>query len=183
MSHIPMRGRIVRAGLSLEGRAEVLLQVDDRNILNTDLINGTDLEVQLKKYRKRRSLNANNYAWALMTKIAEASSGRKDEKEIYHIMLMRYGVREIMNDSAVTLSMYSEIDLKEVNEDLYIHSMPIGKGMVNDREFTHYYLLKGSSKYDTKEMHTFLEGVISEAKELGIETLTEAELERLNYSG
>lgn len=33
-------------------------------------------------------------------------------------------------------------------------------------------MLRGSHDYDTKEMSTLIDGVVSEAKELGIETMT-----------
>ena len=40
-------------------------------------------------------------------------------------------------------------------------------------------MIKGSSEYDTKEMSSFIDGIISEAKGLGIETLPPEELERM----
>jgi hypothetical protein len=39
---------------------------------------------------------------------------------------------------------------------------------------------KGSSEFDTKEMSIFIDGIVSEAKELGIETMTPNEIARLN---
>lgn len=176
-----MLGRIINVGMTMEGNPEVLFQLNDKSILNNEkLRTGELLEVTLKPYRQRRSLNANNYAWALMTRIAEALGGQKDELEIYHRMLMRYGVREQADGEAVIISIKAEVDLEKTNEWLYIHSMPIGRGEANGSEFIHYYLLRGSSKYDTAEMSRFLDGIISEAKGLDIDTLTPEELERLN---
>jgi hypothetical protein len=40
-------------------------------------------------------------------------------------------------------------------------------------------MIKGSSEYDTKEMSRFIDGIVAEAKELGIETLPPAELETM----
>lgn len=40
-------------------------------------------------------------------------------------------------------------------------------------------MIKGTSEYDTKEMSVFIDGVVSEAKELGIQTETPEEIERL----
>jgi hypothetical protein len=40
-------------------------------------------------------------------------------------------------------------------------------------------MIKGSSEYDTAEMAKFIDAVVLEAKELGIETLPPAELERM----
>ena len=48
----------------------------------------------------------------------------------------------------------------------------VSKRIFNGNEFTIYRLYKGSSEYDTKEMSIFIDGVIHEAQQLGIETLT-----------
>ena len=40
-------------------------------------------------------------------------------------------------------------------------------------------MLKGSSEYDTKEMSHLIDGLVSECKEMGIETLPPEELERM----
>ena len=51
-----------------------------------------------------------------------------------------------------------------------------------EKKFTHYKIYKGSSEYDSREMAILIDGVISEAKEMGIETMTPQELERLKKS-
>ena len=43
------------------------------------------LRIKTVQYRKKRSINANNYAWALMSKIAAVLKTDKDS--IYEIML------------------------------------------------------------------------------------------------
>lgn len=40
-------------------------------------------------------------------------------------------------------------------------------------------MIKGSSEYDTVEMSHFIDRIVEEAKELGIETATPDELERM----
>jgi hypothetical protein len=50
---------------------------------------------------------------------------------------------------------------------------------VNDTLFSHYRVYKGSSEYDTREMAVLIDGIISEAKELDIETLPPAEIARM----
>lgn len=42
-----------------------------------------------------------------------------------------------------------------------------------------YIVMRGSHTYDTKEMSTLIDGVVQEAKELGIETMTPDEIERM----
>lgn len=40
-------------------------------------------------------------------------------------------------------------------------------------------MLRGSSTYDTAEMSTLINGLVEECKDLGIETMTPQELERM----
>ena len=42
-----------------------------------------------------------------------------------------------------------------------------------------YYLLRGSSTYDTEEMSRLIDGLVDECKDAGIETLPPDELERM----
>ena len=121
---------------------------------------------EVKEHKEKRSLNANAYAWALIGKIADEIRASKDE--VYLMMLERYGQRTVV-------SVRSDIDVR----GYFKYFEPFSHGYVGDKEFTHYYVFKGSSEYDTKEMSVLIDGIISEADHLGIETLPPAEIERL----
>jgi hypothetical protein len=43
-------------------------------------------------------------------------------------------------------------------------------------------VMRGSHTYDTREMSRLIDGTVEEAKELGIETLTPEQLERMKAS-
>ena len=122
--------------------------------------------VDIHELRKKRSLNANSYAWVLITKLADVMRVSKDET--YELMLQRYGQSEIV-------SVVSEVDVN----GYFKHFIEVRKGHVNGREFTHYRVMKGSSEYDTREMSIFIDGVVSECQDLGIETMTPDELANL----
>jgi hypothetical protein len=47
-------------------------------------------------------------------------------------------------------------------------------------KFTAYLMIKGTSEYNVAEMQKFLNMVVLEAKELGIETATPDEIARMN---
>ena len=127
-----------------------------------------DKEYQIAAYHPKRSLAANNYAWALITRIAEAMTPPQNKKAIYLEMLKRYGQSEF-------ISVVSGIDIR----GYFKYFEEYGKGHVDGREFTHYKIYKGSSEFDAREMNILLEGIIQEAKELGIETITPQEKERM----
>ena len=132
--------------------------------------------VTMKQWKKKRSLDANAYCWLLVSKIA--SKYRTSKEEIHNLMLSRYGQPEIdeKTGTPVMFSVLEHIDLTK-RED--IHVKAVGSGTVSGKRFTHYMLLRGSHTYNTEEMSILIDGVVSEAKELGIETMTPDELARL----
>ena len=46
-------------------------------------------------------------------------------------------------------------------------------------KFVSYLMIKGSSQYNTEEMAHFIDGVVSECKELGIDTITPTEIKQM----
>ena len=54
-----------------------------------------------------------------------------------------------------------------------------GESTLNGKLFKHYRVYMGSSEFDTNEMSIFIDGIVHEAKNLGIETLTPNEIARL----
>lgn len=121
---------------------------------------------EIKEYRQKRSLNANAYCWALIGQIAD--NMRLSKEDVYLNMLQHYGQSEIISVRA---------DINVAGYFKYYEKF--GTGQVNGKDFTHYKVYKGSSEFDTKEMSIFLDGVVQEAKNLGIQTLDELELKNL----
>ena len=121
---------------------------------------------EVKEYYKKRSLNANAYAWALIGKIADVLRNGKDE--IYLEMLKKYGQSEIV-------SVLSDINVT----GYFKYFEEIATVKLQGKNFTHYKVFKGTSEYNTAEMAVFIDGVISEADELGIDTLPPNEVEKI----
>lgn len=123
-------------------------------------------QYEVTEYHPKRSLSANAYAWALIGKIADAL--RKSKEEVYLQMLKDYGQSELV-------SVLSDINVS----GYFKYYEEYGKGHVEGREFTHYKVYKGISEMDSKEMAILIDGIIQEARQLGIETITPAEKEKL----
>lgn len=121
---------------------------------------------EIKEYKEKRSLNANNYAWKIITEIGNVL--RKSKEEVYLQMLKDYGQSEVVS----ILSSINPIGYFKYYEE-------IGTSVLNGKEFTHYKIFKGTSEYNIKEMSIFIDGVVQEAKQLDIETKTPDEIERL----
>lgn len=121
---------------------------------------------EIKEYKEKRSLSQNAYAWKLINEIGNKIG--KSKEEVYVEMLKDYGQHEV-------ISMLSTIEPK----GYFKYYEVIGTGIVNDKEFTHYKIFKGSSEFNTLEMKIFIDGIIQEATQLGIPTITEKELESM----
>ena len=136
-----------------------------------DLINylynqDKDKLYEIKEYKQKRSLNANAYMWVLINEIA--NKVRLSKEEVYLNMLKSYGQSTIV-------SLLSDIDYK----GFFKYYEVIGTSVLNNKEFTHIKILKGSSEYNTLEMSILIDGVVQECTNLGIPTISDEEIERL----
>jgi len=118
-----------------------------------------DKQFDIKEHKEKRSLDQNAYCWKLINEIANRV--RKSKEEVYLDMLRSYG-------------QMSEISmLSSINPIGYFKYYDVvSRRMFNNNEFIIYRIYKGSSEYDTKEMSIFIDGVVQEAQQLGIQTLT-----------
>ena len=121
---------------------------------------------ELKEFKPKRSLSQNSYAWSLINEIANKVG--KSKEEVHLQMIKDYSQCEVIKVlSKIDLSMY----------DLYFDKI-IDK--VEDGVETSYYkVYKPSHNMDTKEMSIYLDGIIQEAENLGIPTLTEEQIKAM----
>lgn len=134
---------------------------------------GTKLRVVAKKNRNKRSLDANAYCWLLISNIADIVGG--DKELIYQECLRKYGQPLVDNGHVQMMSVVAEADVNSYG----IYTKYAGNGWVHGKEFAHYIILRGSSTYDTKEMSIFIDGIVEDAKELGIDTVPIVELDKI----
>lgn len=165
-----MKGRIRDMGRGYDGSLTVTLSLPPQYSEPIHALMQDEISVEIKKWRDHRSLSANAYAWVLITKIAQSIDPPMNKETVYVEMLKRYGqggiisVRKDKQDEVLRAFDYYSIK---------------GEGEVKGKPFVHVMVYVGSSKYDTKEMSTFISGIVEDAKELGIETMPPDELERL----
>lgn len=165
-----LSGRIKDLALNFQTRKVTLtLTINEEAAaknLYDDLHDAEKLSIKIDKHREKRSLNANNYAWKLLTEIGNVL--RASKEDVYWEMLKRYGQSEI-------ISVLAHIPI-----DKYVkYCEEAGESKLNGKLFKHYKVYKGSSEFDTREMSIFLDGIVSEAEELGIQTLTPNQIAEL----
>ena len=121
---------------------------------------------EVKEHKNKRSLDANAYYWVLVNKIASTLNQSKDF--VHRSMLKQYGETY----SLLLPAEYNITGLIKYCEE----ESTIKKG---DKLFKSYKAYLPSSEMNTKQMSKLIDGVVSEAKQLGIETLTPNEIEEL----
>ena len=121
---------------------------------------------EIKEYKEKRSLSQNAYSWKLQTLIA--SEMRLSKEEVHFNMLKHYGQFEV-------ISLLDEIDC----ENYFQYYEEIGKSELNNKIFKHIKVYKPTHKMNSKEMSIFIDGVVQEATQLGIETLTKEDIEKM----
>jgi len=172
-------GRFERALTSDNGLLEITFSTNEKNIKNElNQYKEDTLSLDIAKKREKRSLNANAYYWVLADKIAKQISLTKDKP---------YTSREIYREHIKDIGAYYMMPIKKSEIDKFTgvwESNGIGWIVEDYGDSKHegYEVLKcyyGSSSYDTQQMSRLIELAVSDAKELGIETLTPNEIAEL----
>lgn len=127
---------------------------------------------EVKEYHPKRSLTANSYYHALKAKLAGAIG--TSNQELHEELLRRYSEPWINPKTGKPKRELKEPDTDWVDEPG--HWMPF---RVRDDGWIWCYRLIGSSEMDSKQMSRLVDGLVSECKEVGIETMTAKELASL----
>lgn len=136
------------------------------------------LDIRIKKYRQRRSLDANAYFHVLVDRLADKLGISKPRCK--NLMIGRYGQPFYIDDFETAEAVIkTNISVSQMMENETVHCMPCGRKTEDGQEITYYKVFRGSSTYNTKEMSVLIDGTIGECKDQGIETLSQAELERM----
>lgn len=152
--------------------AWLMLKVNlrDATAFCDEMKDGKVYEADLKEHRKKRSLDANAYAWTLLGKLANKVGLPKEEvyREIIKDVGGNYEVLPIRNDAV----------------DKWIANWQSkGIGWVCDilgdsklDGYTNVITYYGSSTYDSLQMSRLINLIQDECKQYGIEVMTPAEL-------
>lgn len=154
------------------GRANLSLEIDNKNDIAKffdELKAMGTLKISFSKFRKKRSLNANAYAWKLMDELAQAQG--ISPLEVYQHQIRDVGVCRIieLRDDAVDTvrtiwSFHGTGWLSEI----------VDRG--SHENFSLVRLYYGSSCYNTRQMSRLLDNIIQDCEALGIQTKTPKEI-------
>ena len=154
-------------------KQRLTIQIDGDFRHRYDELEGKDLEITFKPWRKNRSLNANAYCWELLGELSEAMN--LPSEEIYRNAIKAVGIYKdfpplpraeanTLKTAWKQLGIGWQTDVLDYDED-------------GSRVIVRCYY--GSSVYNTRQMSRLLDWIIEDCKALGIETMTPEELASL----
>lgn len=165
----------------LTGKPRITLEVNEAGRAKETLsLRDLALDIEIKRHRKKRSINSNSYYWVLITKIAAVIES--SVPEVHNRMLRRYGQIQILDGQGVYLTLKDTEAVRawaEASEEVHLRPTDELRKGKDGNLYRTYMMLKGTHEYDSKEMSVLINGVVDEARDLGIETLTPAEIDRM----
>ena len=168
-----MKGRLKDLTFGAHGEQHITITVTSDFQESYDALKDTDINVEIKKWRKPRSRDANAYFHVLVNKIAEAQSLGDDE--VKRSLVVEYGALakdEDGNTLGAMLPVTSDMD------DFYPYYRLYKTMTLEGREYNCYLFYKRTHTMDTKEMARLIDGAIYVAKGLGIDTDTPEQIAR-----
>lgn len=133
---------------------------------------GEALTLVLSKFRKKRSLDANNYLWALIGELA--AEMKLDDIELYRKYIKEHGLKKTdeMSDE-----FYKTVSFVWSQKGTGWFSERVDNG---SREgYSLYIFYYGSSSYNSKQMARLIEAVVQDCEAIGIETKPKEEINSL----
>lgn len=152
--------------LEVNENTETLFQIFE------ELKSTEKLSIKITKHTKKRSLDANAYAWVLIGKIAEKTN-------VPRVDVYRNAIREIGGNYDVVCAQDKAVD------SLCAAWQKNGIGWITDtmpsklEDCTNVMLYHGSSSYDTQQMSRLINLLVQDCEQLGVETKSPEELDSL----
>lgn len=159
-------GRITEILMLAGGKTRISLELNERkDIPFKDEL----LDIEIKKFVKKKSQEANNYMWELLARLAKAL--RRDRIELYKSFVRKVGVCEIVPIKDADVEKHAE---RWAKLGLGWFAEVVGKSKLDG--YTNVMRYYGTSVYDSYELSLVIDEIIYECGNVGIETKPEAEI-------
>ena len=156
-------------------KTKISLLLDTKQLdIVEELKNEGKLNIGLKKYRKKRSNDANAYFWKLLQELCELAE--IDTVKEYKRRIKELGIFKQFRIETKDIKTFEKVWTDrgvawfcEVADTEYL----------GDIEFKIIHAYYGSSSYNSKQMSRLIDGVVQDCKIYGIETKPQQEIESL----
>jgi hypothetical protein len=166
-----LQGKLADVSIDFATRKTKITFLINNNITSLEEIENVELlDIEAKKHREKRSLDANAYCWVLLGKLAEKMDMKSEE--IYKMEIKDIGVYEVLPIRNEAIQKFIEAWQKNgigwVCEE-------IGKSKLQG--YTNIKAYYGSSTYDNKQMSRLIDSIVEDCKLQGIPTDTPEQIE------
>ena len=170
-----LTGRLVNASFSWSGKPLITIEFNERESavqMFDELKSSEKVSVGIKKFRQKRSLDANAYAWVLIGKIAEKTN-------VPRVDVYRSAIKEIGGNYDVVCAQDKAV------EALRESWSKNGIGWITDtmpskiEGCTNVMVYYGSSSYDSQQMCRLINILVQDCEQLGIEVKPQEEINSL----
>ena len=177
-----MKGRLIDFSVGYNGKQRITIELDYDFRDGFDALKDFVLNISIKKWRNKRSKDQNAYFHVLVNEIA-GCTGESDE-QVKQRLVLEYGtIDKDADGNNVAFKALPGVDFtKYYKYARYVESR-VEAGNGHQIVFNVYLVYKPTQEMDTKEMTRLIEGAISEAKELGIDTDTPEMKARFGQKG
>lgn len=162
------KARLHDISFGSDGKQRVCFELEWRADLTS--LKDKDIRLEASEWREKRSLEANAYFHTLVGKIASALHTSTTEAK--NQLLADYGQINYVNGHIDVTIKRDDFEWLRCDTE---HLKPTDRTQIlsDGNLWRVFIVIRGSHTYDSKEMSVLIDGTISEAKELGIETITE----------
>ena len=166
-------GIVVSFRFSIKDREEIKPLLDTIDSYDES----KEYELEFRKAKKKRSMDANSYMWVLCSQIAKVIKSTKEE--VYRKAIREAGV---FSDIAVQEGEPCESLIKTWDSwGIGYFCEKFDSGLTDKRgnPMARVRLYKGSHQYSQEELAPVIDYVVEEAKGLGIPVLTESKIKEM----
>jgi len=168
-----MKGRLIDLSFGINKKQRIAIEIDSDFREEFDRLRDTDIRIDIKKYREKRSKDANAYFHVLVNKIAESQGLGNDE--VKKMLVIEYGtLAEDPDGYSVGLKLPASVNI----DTIYPYAKKFDTREENGRLFNCYLIYKHTHELDSKEMSRLIDGAIYVAQDIGIETDTPEQIAR-----
>lgn len=154
-------------------KISLLLDTNELSIVE-ELKNENKLNIELKKYRKPRSLDANKYFWKLLQEVCDYKD--IDTIEDYKRRVKELGIFKQFKIMTQDIKTFEKIWTDRV---IAWFCEIVDTTYIGDTEFKIINAYYGSSSYNSKQMSRLIDNLVQDCKAVGIETKPQAEIDSL----
>ena len=142
-----------------------------------DADRGVKWDIEPHKEVKKRSLSANAYFHILVQKLAQVQNPPISLAACKNMMIAAYGQPEYIGEQQAVIK--SNVPAEKMQEVEYLHTALVKVSEENGKEVYFYRIYRGSHTYNSAEMQKLIAGTVQECEQVGIETATPAEIQKM----